>query len=37
MADPDRRIAIGYTLNRMGAHILLDPRATRLINAVYEI
>lgn len=35
MADPDRRIAIGYVLNRMGAHMLLDPRATRLIDAVY--
>lgn len=36
MADPDRRVAIGYTLNRMGAYILLDPRATRLIDAVYD-
>ena len=35
MADPDRRLSIGYTMNRMGAHILLDPRATRLIDAVY--
>jgi len=35
MADPERRIAIGYVMNRMGAHILLDPRATRLIEAVY--
>lgn len=36
LADPDRRIAIGYVLNRMGSNILLDPRATRLINAVYD-
>lgn len=35
MADPDKRIAIGYVLNRMGAHMLLDPRATRLIEAMY--
>lgn len=35
MADPDREIAIGYVMNRMGAGILLDPRATRLIDAVY--
>lgn len=35
MADPQRRIAVGYVLNRMGAHMLLDPRATRVINAVY--
>jgi len=35
MADMDKRIAIAYVPNRMGAHILLDPRATRLIDAVY--
>lgn len=35
-ADPERRIAFGYVMNRMGAHILLDPRAVRLIDAVYR-
>jgi CubicO group peptidase (beta-lactamase class C family) len=35
-ADPDGRIGFGYTPNRLGPHILLDPRATALIDAVYE-
>lgn len=35
-ADPDRRIGFGYAMNRMGAHMLLDPRATRLIDALYS-
>lgn len=34
-ADPDRGIGFGYALNRMGAHMLLDPRATRLIDTLY--
>ena len=34
-ADPDARIGFGYVMNRMGPHILLDPRATALIDAVY--
>ncbi len=37
MADPDRQIALGYVMNRMGTHILLDPRATRLIEALYRL
>ncbi|MFZ5722450.1 MAG: serine hydrolase domain-containing protein [Pseudomonadota bacterium] len=36
LADPDRRIGFGYVMNRMGAHILLDPRATRLIDTLYR-
>jgi len=35
IADPDRHVSIGYVMNRMGPEILLDPRATRLIDAVY--
>ena len=28
-ADPDARVGFGYVMNRMGPHILLDPRADR--------
>jgi CubicO group peptidase (beta-lactamase class C family) len=35
-ADPDARVGFGYVMNRMGPHILLDPRATSLIDAVYD-
>ena len=37
-ASPIRTTAIGfgYVMNRMGPHILLDPRAIALIDAVYE-
>ncbi len=35
-ADPDARIGFGYTMNKMGGGILLDPRAKALIAAVYE-
>jgi len=35
-ADPDGRIGFGYVPNRLGPHILVDPRATALIDAVYE-
>ena len=34
-ADPDARVGFGYVMNRMGPHILLDPRAVALIDAVY--
>jgi CubicO group peptidase (beta-lactamase class C family) len=34
-ADPDAKIGFGYTMNRMQASILIDPRATRLIDALY--
>jgi CubicO group peptidase (beta-lactamase class C family) len=34
-ADPDAKIGFGYVMNRMGPHILLDPRAAALIDAVY--
>ena len=35
-ADPSRRVGFGYVMNRMGPHILLDPRADALIGAVYR-
>lgn len=35
-ADPDRGVGFGYVTNRMGPHILLDPRATALVDAAYE-
>ena len=35
-ADPDAHIGFGYTPNRLGPHILLDPRATALLDAIYE-
>lgn len=35
-ADPEAKIGFGYTMNRMGGGILLDPRAKALIAAVYE-
>jgi CubicO group peptidase (beta-lactamase class C family) len=34
-ADPETRVGFGYALNRLGPRILLDPRATTLIDAVY--
>ena len=33
--DPKRRLGFAYVMNRMGPHILLDPRAYRLLTAVY--
>jgi CubicO group peptidase (beta-lactamase class C family) len=35
-ADPEARVGFGYVMNRMGPHILLDPRATALVDALYE-
>jgi CubicO group peptidase (beta-lactamase class C family) len=34
-ADPEHRVGFGYVMNRMGPHILLDPRAVALIEATY--
>jgi CubicO group peptidase (beta-lactamase class C family) len=34
-ADPDARIGFGYTMNRMQSGILIDSRASRLIDALY--
>jgi CubicO group peptidase (beta-lactamase class C family) len=35
-ADPEAKIGFGYTMNKMQASLLIDPRATWLIDAVYE-
>ena len=35
-ADPDMKIGFGYTMNQMGAGLLVDPRAEALVKAVYE-
>jgi CubicO group peptidase (beta-lactamase class C family) len=35
-ADPTTRIGFGYAMNQMGAGVIIDPRATALINAVYQ-
>jgi CubicO group peptidase (beta-lactamase class C family) len=34
-ADPDARIGFGYTMNKMGPYILIDPRARVLLETVY--
>jgi CubicO group peptidase (beta-lactamase class C family) len=34
--DLDARLGFGYVMNRMGPHILLDPRAVALIEATYD-
>ena len=35
-ADPDAKLGFGYTMNQMAAGILIDPRATALIDAAYQ-
>jgi CubicO group peptidase (beta-lactamase class C family) len=35
-ADPDAKLGFGYVMNKMDTFILVDPRAKRLIDAVYE-
>lgn len=35
-ADPTTRIGFGYAMNQMGTGIIIDPRATALISAVYQ-
>jgi CubicO group peptidase (beta-lactamase class C family) len=34
-ADPEAGLGFGYTMNRMGPHILIDPRPRALVDAVY--
>ena len=34
-ADPEARIGFGYVTNMLGVHLHVDPRAQRLIEAVY--
>lgn len=35
-ADPDCGLAFGYTMNRMGPSLLLNPRGQALVDAVYR-
>ncbi len=34
-ADPERRLSFAYVMNRQSAHLIGDPRARRLIDALY--
>ncbi|MGO9451862.1 MAG: serine hydrolase domain-containing protein [Candidatus Binataceae bacterium] len=34
-ADPDAKIGFGYVMNQMGGSVTIDPRVTRLIDALY--
>lgn len=36
MVDPDRKVALAYTMNRMGTDLVGDPRDVALIAAAYE-
>jgi CubicO group peptidase (beta-lactamase class C family) len=36
MADPAARMSFGYTMNRMGAGVLLNDRGQSLLDAVYR-
>lgn len=35
MADPERRLSAAYVMNRQSSHLIGDPRARRLIEALY--
>jgi CubicO group peptidase (beta-lactamase class C family) len=35
-ADPDAKVGFGYVMNQMGPGILIDPRASALIDALYS-
>jgi CubicO group peptidase (beta-lactamase class C family) len=34
-ADPDARVGFGYTMNKMGPYILMDPRPRAMVDALY--
>ncbi|GGP62884.1 serine hydrolase [Streptomyces melanogenes] len=36
LADPEAGLSLGYTMNRMGSHIVDDPRKMALVEAVYS-
>lgn len=36
LADPDRRLSIGYVMNRQSPHLIADPRPLALTDAVYD-
>ena len=35
-ADPEKEVAFGYVMNKMGTHIANDPRELALRNATYD-
>jgi CubicO group peptidase (beta-lactamase class C family) len=35
VADPERRLSFAYVMNRQSQHLIGDPRARRLIDALY--
>ncbi len=36
VADPERRLSFAYVMNRQSQHLIGDPRARRLISALYD-
>jgi CubicO group peptidase (beta-lactamase class C family) len=36
VADPERRLSFAYVMNRQSQHLIGDPRARRLIEALYS-
>jgi hypothetical protein len=36
MADPERRVSAAYVMNRQSTALVGEPRALRLIGALYE-
>ena len=35
-ADPARRLSVAYAMNRQSTHLIADPRALKLIRAVFD-
>jgi CubicO group peptidase (beta-lactamase class C family) len=35
MADPEKRLSVGYVMNKQSAYLIGDPRPVGLINALY--
>lgn len=36
MADPEKRLSVGYVMNKQSAYLIGDPRPVGLINALYQ-
>ncbi|MBA4041790.1 MAG: hypothetical protein C0456_18735 [Hyphomonas sp.] len=36
-ADPERGWAVAYTMNRMGADLIGDPRSFALVDVLYRV
>lgn len=36
-ADPERGIGFGYVMNQMGPYLMVDPRARKLVDAMYKV